>query len=421
MSEADIQDRALLIGIDYNDGQADLSLDELEQLCKTAGIETIGKLLQRRERMDISTFIGFGKVKEAAVFCQNNNINIVVIDEELKGSQVRELEEILDIRVIDRTMLILDIFATRAKSTEGKLQVELAQYKYRLPRLTGFGNTLSKLGGGIGTRGPGETKLETDKRHIRRRITHIEQELREVSKRREMLRNRRKKENVPTIALVGYTNAGKSSLMNALCENSEVYVRDQLFATLDPTIRKIKTEDNNDILLIDTVGFIRKLPHTLIEAFKSTLEESTEATLLLHVIDYNDPDMESQMKVVEELLQSLGTEKKDIFKIFNKCDLKSDNSTQNSIYLKTKLQNKNTYLVSAKTGDGLNNLKKAIIDQVINSKRCSLVLPFQEGNILNQLHQHCQIIEENYLEDGIHITVLLNTENWYKYQKYIKD
>ena len=248
MSEADIQDRALLIGIDYNDGQADLSLDELEQLCKTAGIETIGKLLQRRERMDISTFIGFGKVKEAAVFCQNNNINIVVIDEELKGSQVRELEEILDIRVIDRTMLILDIFATRAKSTEGKLQVELAQYKYRLPRLTGFGNTLSKLGGGIGTRGPGETKLETDKRHIRRRITHIEQELREVSKRREMLRNRRKKENVPTIALVGYTNAGKSSLMNALCENSEVYVRDQLFATLDPTIRKIKTEYNNDIL-----------------------------------------------------------------------------------------------------------------------------------------------------------------------------
>ena len=241
LKEDEDQDRALLIGIDYADGQAEKSIDELERLCDTAHIITVAKVLQRREKMDTATYIGAGKAEELAEFCETNEINLAVTDEELKGSQVRELEELLGVRVIDRTTLILDIFASRARSVEGKLQVELAQYQYRLPRLLGYGKALSRLGGGIGTRGPGETKLETDRRHIKRRISYLTQQLQQVSARRAQLRKKRKKDQVPTVALVGYTNAGKSSLMNALCENADVYAQDQLFATLDPTIRKMQT------------------------------------------------------------------------------------------------------------------------------------------------------------------------------------
>ncbi|MBE6632702.1 MAG: GTPase HflX, partial [Ruminococcaceae bacterium] len=322
------KDIALLIAVDDGSGQSESSVDELERLAETAGIYTAGKLFQKKDAPDKATYLGIGKIEEAAEFCKANDVNIVIADDELKGSQVRELEDILDLRVIDRTTLILDIFASRAKTLEGKLQVELAQYKYRLPRLTGYGTALSRLGGGIGTRGPGETKLETDRRHIKRKISAIEKELDEVSARRALTRNRRKKENIPTVALVGYTNAGKSSLMNALCNNAEVYVQDQLFATLDATVRKIDDPDNSEVLLIDTVGFIRKLPHDLVNAFKSTLEESSNADLLLIVVDSCDNEASEQIDVVYSILKQLDAMNKPSFIIFNKSDKVGDLSVE---------------------------------------------------------------------------------------------
>ena len=411
------KDRAVLIGLDLGDSDEENSIEELERLADTAGIETVFKSIQKREIPDTATFIGAGKAKEIAEICKNNDINLAIVDEELKGSQIRELEEILDIRVIDRTTLILDIFAQRANSMEGRLQVELAQYKYRLPRLTGMGKALSRLGGGIGTRGPGETQLETDRRHIKRRISHIEDELRDVEKRRNLSRQSRKKKNIPIVALVGYTNAGKSSLMNKLCENAEVYVKDQLFATLDPTIRRLQNNNNTEILLVDTVGFIRKLPHDLIDAFKSTLEESLNADLLLHVVDYHDEDAEKQIETVNQILGNLQKkgENKPVFLVFNKCDLMNENTNE----AVPKATNVPVFIVSAETSYGLEELKKAIIDEVTDTKEHLLIIPYSDGQIVNLIHNTCKIISETHEEDGTHLRVILRKEDTDKYKKYI--
>ncbi|MBQ2915591.1 MAG: GTPase HflX [Clostridia bacterium] len=362
-----ILEKAVLIAVqtkDITEEEAELSIAELGRLVETAGAEPCVSVVQKRENYDVATYIGRGKALEIAEICKNNEITLAVIDDEISGSQAKNLEDILDVRVIDRTMLILDIFAARAKTAEGRLQVELAQLKYLLPRLMGLGKSLSRLGGGIGTRGPGETKLETDRRHIRRKINSLEEQLEKVEQRRLQARRRRDKNAVPSVALVGYTNAGKSSLMNVLCCSNEVYVEDKLFATLDSTTRKMVFPDSprSNILLTDTVGFIRKLPHTLVEAFKSTLEEATSADLLLHVVDSSDSELSSHIETVTNIIRELGIEHKPVWLIMNKNDrLAGDREMNASAVMAACRQNgMNVFSVSAKTGDGINELRQSI-------------------------------------------------------------
>lgn len=412
MTEETRKETAVLIAVDLGTEDCEASVSELERLADTAGIETKATIIQKAEKWNVATYIGEGKAREVRDFCEANDIDLVIADDELKGSQVRELEEILDRRVIDRTMLILDIFASRARSVEGKLQVELAQYKYRLPRLTGYGGALSRLGGGIGTRGPGETKLETDRRHIKRKIETLEEKLRDVSARREMTRRSRKKNNMPTVALVGYTNAGKSSLMNALCEDADVYVQDQLFATLDPTVRRTRNEEGVEVLLIDTVGFIRKLPTDLIHAFSSTLEESTSADLILRVADISDPEMSAQLQTVDSILESLGTTDKPIFTVYNKSDLCPPDLPRTA--------EEDTFFVSAATGEGLEDLRRAILQKVAPLCRVELFIPYAEGNVVNRLHQCGKILDEKHTETGTRIVVLLSPEDRGRFRAYLE-
>ncbi|MBE6891385.1 MAG: GTPase HflX [Ruminococcaceae bacterium] len=362
-----ILEKAVLIAVqtkDITEEEAELSIAELGRLVETAGAEPCVSVVQKRENYDVASYIGRGKALEIAEICKNNEITLAVIDDEISGSQAKNLEDILDVRVIDRTMLILDIFAARAKTAEGRLQVELAQLKYLLPRLMGLGKSLSRLGGGIGTRGPGETKLETDRRHIRRKINSLEEQLEKVEQRRLQARRRRDKNAVPSVALVGYTNAGKSSLMNVLCCSNEVYVEDKLFATLDSTTRKMVFPDSpkSNILLTDTVGFIRKLPHTLVEAFKSTLEEATSADLLLHVVDSSDSELSSHIETVTNIIRELGIEHKPVWLIMNKNDrLAGDREVNASAVMAACRQNgMKVFSVSAKTGDGINELRQSI-------------------------------------------------------------
>ncbi|PWM43229.1 MAG: GTPase HflX [Clostridiales bacterium] len=410
------KDLAVLIGVDFEEeNDAERSLDELERLAETAGVETALKSIQRRKAPSPATYIGRGKAEEIAELCKQQDVNIVIVDDELKGSQIRELEDIFDMRVIDRTTLILDIFASRATSLEGSLQVELAQLIYRLLRLTGIGTELSRLGGGIGTRGPGETKLESDRRHIRRRILSIQQQLDEIAKRRELSRKKRAKDGAVTVALVGYTNAGKSSLMNALCENAGVYVQDQLFATLDPTIRRLET-DGEDVLLVDTVGFIRKLPHTLVNAFSSTLEESLCASLLLIVVDSSDSEAQDQLEIVSKLLYDLGASDKPALLVLNKCDIAGDLTEETAIL---SYQYKVPVLsVSAVTGEGLEELKKTIIDIVFPAKVYDLVFPYSEGGALALLHDKSIILNTEHMADGTHIKARINNEDVPKFERF---
>ena len=314
---------AVLVGVDLGEYDCEASLDELEELAKTAGAEVEARVTQRRETPDSATFIGSGRLKEIKNFCADNDVDLLIFDSELTPSQQRNIEDITDVRVVDRTQLILDIFAARARSGEGKLQVELAQLKYLLPRLGGKGTSMSRLGGGIGTRGPGETKLESDRRHIRRRIKNLEDGLEALSRRRKLARERREKDEVETVAIVGYTNAGKSTLMNALTQ-AGVLAEDKLFATLDPTSRALTLPDGRRVMLIDTVGFIRRLPHGLVEAFKSTLEEAASATLILNVCDASSPDCAEHLEVTNRLLEELGCKGKPIIAVFNKCDAAPD-------------------------------------------------------------------------------------------------
>ncbi len=421
------KERVVLLGIDYgNSNEAELSIDELERLADTAGAETVGKILQKRSSPHPATYIGQGKLKELSEFCSNNDVDTVIADDELSGSQTKALEDALDVKVIDRTTLILDIFAARARSSEGRLQIELAQLQYRLPRLSGMGKALSRLGGGIGTRGPGESKLETDRRHIRKRITALEQQLREVSERRKLTRKLRAKNNLCTCALVGYTNAGKSTLLNALC-GADVYAEDKLFATLDTTARKIDFSDTDisasDIIMIDTVGFIRKLPHSLVESFKSTLEESMTADLLIHVVDISDPEAACHIDVVENILSELGAADKPCYLVFNKYDnFKSDRQDLPAVIPEQIREKKpNVFTVSAKTGVGLDKLKISIAENFGKEKLYDILIPYTDGKWVNYIHNCSNVLFSEHRDNGTFMSIKakFSPETFTKIEKFI--
>lgn len=382
-------EKAILVGMENEE-----DLDELEELLKTAGGVVLSRIVQSRDKREAATLIGKGKVKELMLAVQAAGANLVVFDEELSGAQHRNLEEALGVKIIDRTQLILDIFAGRAKTSEGKLQVELAQLKYSMPRLRGLASELSRSGGGIGTKGPGEKKLEVDKRRIRDKINDIEKEIKESGKHRQFLRENRKEGNTYQVCIVGYTNSGKSTLLNTL-SNSDIYAMDQLFATLDPTTRKVMLPGGRDILVTDTVGFIKKLPHDLIDAFKSTLEEVVFADLLLHVIDVSNPDYEIQMKIVQEVLLELGAGDKTIINVYNKVDKLTEGhsdlvSSDGKVY------------ISAKSSYGLDKLLEVVEAEVSKAtKVLTLLIPYQDGKMLSHLHDNAlRIINETHESNG---------------------
>ena len=415
----DKKERALLISVDTGDFNAEVSMEELEELAKTAGAEVVGTSIQKRQTPVAATYIGKGALYEMTRFCENMNIDLIIADSELSPVQIRNLEDETNTRVIDRTTLILDIFAGRARSKEGKLQIELAQLKYSLPRLTGKGTQLSRLGGGIGTRGPGETKLESDKRHIRRRIQNIRQELDKVKRRREMIHERRKKNGALSVAIVGYTNAGKSTLMNTLTD-AGVLQEDKLFATLDPTARKLSLPNGQSIMLIDTVGFISRLPHQLVDAFRSTLEEATYADVILNVCDTSSPYCYDNIDVTKEILSSLfpdGAITVPVITVFNKCDITHSPSAIAFPFADAKTSVK----ISAKTGEGLDELLLAIQNALPQTKkRLKLLVPFNKGSILADIRQDGVIHSEEYTPDGTLIDATVDIIYLEKNKQYIK-
>ena len=393
-------ERALLVSVDTGDFDAQVSIDELEELVATAGAETVGQVIQKKEAPEKATFVGVGKLAEIIAFCQSNEVDLLVFDSELSPSQQRNLEKLTGVRVIDRTMLILDIFAQRARSSEGKLQVELAQLRYQLPRLAGQGTSLSRLGGGIGTRGPGETKLESDKRHIRRRIQKLEEDLEAMEKRRHQMRKRREKDSVQTVAIVGYTNAGKSTLMNALTD-AGVLAENKLFATLDPTSRGLTLPDGRQVMLIDTVGFIRRLPHKLVEAFKSTLEEAASATLVLNVCDASDEHAAEHLEVTKKLLSELGYEDKPIISVMNKCDLVGDIYSMHTFG--------KTVMISALQQKGFDELLEAILKELPPTRRkVEVMLPFSQGAIAARIRNEGAVEEEEYKPEGLYMRAIID-------------
>ena len=410
----DDRERVIIAGLhtgsrDYINDTTDESMRELGELVDTAGGEVVGEMVQNRPIPDSGTYFGEGKLDELKEAVVALDATLVVFDDELSPVQLRNISEHIGVRVLDRSMLILDIFAMRARSGEGKLQVELAQLKYQLPRLRGMGIELSRTGGGIGTRGPGETKLESDRRHIRTRIAALEEEIREIKKHRSLLRGRREKDGVITAAIVGYTNAGKSTLLNRLTD-AGVFAEDKLFATLDTTSRAITLEDNRKIVLIDTVGFIRKLPHYLIEAFKSTLEEAASADFLIHVIDVSSPEADNCIKVVKDVLTEIGAGGKPVINVYNKCDLDGD-------YIPS--EDGCNVFISAKTGMGIDELINAIADTAPGKKKeRTLLIPYSQGGVLNSLHSSEKVLSENYTADGTEVTVLIDDIVYNRLQEY---
>ena len=400
-----IQERVLLIGVRTGEADdTDGSLDELEELVKTAGALTVGRVIQNREAVHPTTYIGKGKIDEVRALAAETDASGVVCDDELSPVQLRELEDELQMKVMDRTLVILDIFAGRATTSEGKIQVELAQLKYRLTRLTGLGRSLSRLGGGIGTRGPGEKKLEMDRRLIRDRIAQLNRELKEVKRHREVTRTKREKQSVPVAAIVGYTNAGKSTLLNTLTD-AGVLAEDKLFATLDPTTRSLTLPGRQEILLTDTVGFIRKLPHHLIEAFKSTLEEAKYADIILHVVDASNPQMDVHMHVVYETLRELGVKDKKIITLFNKQDAR----TENGILRDFKADR--TLPISARTGQGLDELKELLGELLRENKvYVERILSYANAGLVNLIRGKGELLSEAYEEDGIHVKAYVPME-----------
>ncbi len=396
--------RAVLVGLntgsDPENDSSEASLAELERLADTAGLICVATVLQSKHTYDSATFIGSGKVQEIGLILQETGAECVVLDHELSGSQTKNLEAAWNCRVIDRTFLILDIFATRAKSREGKTQVELSQLRYLLPRLSGIGESLSRLGGGIGTRGPGETKLETDRRHIKRRILSLSNELEKIEKNRETQRKQRMQETVVQAALVGYTNAGKSSLLNRLT-NAGVLAEDRLFATLDPTVKRLTIDENEEILLVDTVGFVRKLPLHLVRAFRSTLEEVTVSDMILLVMDASDPNLSEQVRVTESLLRELDAEHQPRVYIYNKCDLIESTDTLP--------QRENTVYLSCATGEGIDTLMDTLRRVLPKKKRMmKLLFPYSDGQMLSRLHECAQIKSEAYTENGTAVTAIVD-------------
>ena len=403
------QERAVLVSVDTGEFDVDSSLLELSELARTASAEVICEMTQKRESPEAGTYLGRGKLEELAEYCENEKPDLVIVDGELTPAQQKNIERITDTRVIDRTTLILDIFAARALSGEGKLQVELAQLKYALPRLGGKGASMSRLGGGIGTRGPGETKLETDRRHIRRRISALSDDLKELEERRARHRERRKKDRVITVALVGYTNAGKSTLMNTLTD-AGVLAENKLFATLDPTARALTLPDGSSVLLIDTVGFIRRLPHKLVEAFKSTLDEAVSANVILNICDASNEECAEHYKVTMDLLEELGCGDKPIITVLNKCDLVNDISIPMT----------NSVRVSAKTGEGLTELLEKVKEALPPTrKRVKILLPFSMGGVGAELRKTGVVHSEEYTADGLLLDITAEIFTLEKYKDYI--
>lgn len=398
--------RALLISVDSGEYDAEASLEELFELVKSAGAEPELSVMQKLDRPESATYLGSGKLKEIAQICDERGIDIIVADSELSPTQIKNIEHETDVRVIDRTTLILDIFAQRARSKEGKLQVELAQLKYMLPRLTGKGIEMSRLGGGIGTRGPGETKLETDKRHIRRRMETLKDELAEVEKHRQMLRKRRKKDGVVTCAIVGYTNAGKSTLMNYLT-NAGVLAQDKLFATLDPTSRALKLPSGVTIMLIDTVGLVRRLPHHLVEAFRSTLEEAAQSDIIINLCDASSDEARTHLQVTKDLLESLNCGDTPIINVLNKCDLIADDTIEQDFgsYVK----------ISAKTGEGIEKLLEEIDNNLpLRLKKVNVLIPFANAGLANEIRNKGTLLSEEYESDGIKIEAIVDEQTYAK-------
>jgi GTP-binding protein HflX len=413
-------EKAILVGLETAQSRlenislrdAEESLNELEELAQTAGAVVINKIIQKKQTEDSAFYVGRGKIEELSLLCQATDVQLLIFDDELSGAQIRNIEEMTGVRVIDRTTLILDIFAQRAISKEGKLQVELAQLKYKLPRLIGLGTELSRLGGGIGTRGPGEKKLEVDRRHIRRRINNLEHELKQLEKRRSYMRENREKNNTPVIAIVGYTNAGKSTLMNKLC-GASVFVEDKLFATLDPSARKLIMADGREAVLIDTVGFIRKLPHELIEAFKSTLEEAVHADMLLHVVDSSNDNAAMQIGVVEKLLQDLGASSKNTILVLNKQDIVGSGRINAMGYT-------SVCEISAVTGSGIPQLLEKITDGFKDRlKKLKLLVPYNDGWVMPYIYKNGQVISQEYIEDGIKVEALVKIDRISKLNDFI--
>lgn len=413
------KERAVLAGLsaacfDEHERSTDISMEELKALVETAGGETVGMLLQNRPTPDPRSFIGDGKVQELKAFIQANDCDLAVFDNELSPSQMRVLSEDLGVKVLDRSGLILDIFAQRAQTREGQLQVELAQYKYLLPRLTGMWTHLVRqtASGGsspIGTRGPGETQLETDRRHIRRKIQKLEEELADVRKVRSTQRRRREKNAMPVVALVGYTNAGKSTLLNCLT-GSDIPANDRLFDTLDTTTRRFMLDEVTQVLLSDTVGFIRKLPTHLIEAFKATLEELSYADVLLHVIDISNPEWEEQARVVDELIVQLGAEKTPCVRVFNKCDR----------YFGILPHGEDIVCISAKSGEGADALVKKLSDMLDRGKhRVTLKIPYANAGIVNMLNRETAVLCLDYTDDGIEAEVIANPDVFGKIKQFV--
>lgn len=403
-------EKAVLIAVDTGEYDCDISLDELEELAETAGAEVVGRMSQKRDKLDSGTFLGSGRLEELGDFCKNNEVDLVIADSELAPAQLRNIEKATDVRVIDRTTLILDIFAERARSNEGKLQVELAQLRYSLPRLMGQGTKLSRLGGGIGTRGPGETKLESDRRHIRRRIKALEDEFDALEKRRSLARARREKDGVETVVIVGYTNAGKSTLMNTLTE-AGVLAQDKLFATLDPTSRALVLPDGRRVMLIDTVGFIRRLPHHLVEAFKSTLEEAVCAKVILNVCDASDPECAEHLKVTNDLLEELGCSGKPIIPVFNKCDLPQADEAA--------MRLPGAVNISALEGKGLDELLDAVARALPPTRaKAKLLIPYSDGAAAAALRKDGVITVEDYRADGLYLELTADVSLIDRYQDY---
>ncbi len=407
----EVKQRAILVAVNTSGYDIDESLDELEELTETAGAEVVSRVVQNLHSPNNSTYIGQGKLQEVKQFVDQQGINLLIFDDELTGSQIRNIEDIVEIDVIDRTMLILDIFAQRALSNEGKLQVELAQQKYLLPRLYGMGKQLSKQQGGIGSRGPGESKLESDRRHIKRRIDSLEAELKELSERRERVRERRAKNNIATIAIVGYTNVGKSTLLNLLTD-AGVLVKDMLFATLDPTARALTLPDGQTALLIDTVGLLRRLPHQLINAFKSTLEEAANADLILNLCDISNENVSMQLEVTRSLIEELGGADIPSLTVFNKID-KVDYKNVTPI-------NDVSVFISATENKGIDVLLNRIAKCLSESMRkLTLLIPYSKGNLLDVIRKNGKILSEEYQNDGTLVTVSLDIKAVRQVEEYI--
>jgi len=406
-------EKALLVSVDTGEYNTEVSLNELEELARTAGAEVLAMLTQNREKPDNATYVGKGKLAEIKEFCDENGADLIIFDCELTPSQQRNIENETDVRVIDRTTLILDIFAARARSGEGKLQVELAQLKYSLPRLGGKGTELSRLGGGIGTRGPGESKLETDRRHIRRRIKNLEDELDALQKRRDLARARRAKTGVESVAIVGYTNAGKSTLMNALTQ-AGVLVEDKLFATLDPTSRALTLPDGRNVMLIDTVGLIRRLPHNLVEAFKSTLEEAASASVILNVCDASSEECAEHLKVTNDLLDDLECGNTPVITVMNKCDLAPG-------ILDLPVIGK-AVMISALKGQGLEKLLAEIAKALPPTRRqAEFLFPYSAGADAAELRREGVVLEEEFREDGLYMKAIAGVRLLEKFNEYIKE